>query len=259
MIGDIVTVNGAPAKGTVVNQFTVLNLMPDASPGHAIADVSAFSINSVVSMDILLPDGTPIGTITASGLDTSPPPGNGGYGVTGGTGSFIGARGELLPPTVPTIFGRPASVREDPSARRINGGGTSHFILHLIPLASPEVLIAGHQPQILHADDFRPVSPHRPAHPGEVLILFASGLGPTRPGVDPGTPFTADPVQIVNAPVEVLLNGRAAEVQSATGVPGSLDKYQVSFRLPADTPSGEKGVNLSAAWMAGRSVPLFVQ
>jgi hypothetical protein len=259
MIGDIVSVNGAPAKGTVVNEFTVLNLMPDASPGHAIGDVSAFAIGSVITMDILLSDGTRIGNITASGLNTSPPPGSGGYAVSGGTGSFLGATGEILQSKVPNIFGRAASVREDPSNRRINGGGTSHFVVHLIPLTSPEVLTNDHGVEIVHANDFRPVSRATPAHPGETLILFASGLGPTRPGVDPGVPFTADPVQVVNAPVEVLVNSHAAEVLYATGVAGTQGKYEVSFRVPADTVAGTAELNLTVAWISGRTVQLAVQ
>jgi len=207
-------------------------------------------------MGILLSDGTPVGSITASGLNTSPPPGSGGYAVTGGTGSFLAARGEILQSKVLNIFGRPASVREDPSRRRINGGGTSHFVLHLIPLASPEVLMTPYGPEIVHADDDRPVSPARPARPGETLILVASGLGPTRPGVDPGVPFTSDTVQAVNAPVEVLLAGHAAEVLSATGVAGTQDRYEVRFRVPSDSETGVAQLNLRAAWMAGRPVPL---
>lgn len=273
MIGDIVTVNGMPAKGTVMQSYMVANLTPNPSPGQSIADVTAFALDSVISAEILLADGTRIGGITAAGLGsavaslgpTPVPPGApsiAGYGIgsiTGGTGSFLGLRGELLGSKVPNIFGRPASVTEDPSYRRINGGGTSHFVLHVTPLESPDVLTSRRGPEIVHADDYRLVSPARPAHAGEMLILFASGLGPIRPGVDPGVPFTADPVQVVNAPVDVLVSGHAANVLSAIGFPGMENTYQVRFQVPADTPAGTADLQLRVAWMGGHTVQLPVQ
>jgi uncharacterized protein (TIGR03437 family) len=38
------------------------------------------------------------------------------------------------------------------------------------------------------ASDFTRVTAAKPARSGETLTLLASGLGPTRPGVDPGNP-----------------------------------------------------------------------
>ena len=266
MLGDIVTINGVPAKGTVVNSYTVLNLNPNSMPGQSIADITAFALSGAISMELLLADGTRVGGLTASGLWSAPaPPGApsnaaSAYGpISGGTGSFLGIRGALLQSKVSNIFGRPASVTEDPSYRRINGGGTSHFVLHVIPLEAPDVLTSGRGPEIVHADDYRPVSPARPAHAGETLILFAAGLGPTRPGVDPGVPFTPDPVQVVNAPVEVLVSGHAANVLSATGFPGTKDTYRVHFQIPADTPAGTADLQLRVAWMEGHTVQLSVQ
>src|SRR5574337_1612411 len=40
-----------------------------------------------------------------------------------------------------------------------------------------------------------------PAAAGEVLSLFARGLGPVKPGVDPGQPFPSSPLATVNSPV----------------------------------------------------------
>lgn len=266
MIGDITTINGMPAKGTLMTSYTVANLTPNPLPGQSIAAVSSFALFNTIDVEILLADGTPIGGITASGLGTAPaPPGapsiaaSGIASITGGTGSFLGIRGEVLQSKIAPVFGRAASVTEDPSNRRINGGGTTHWVLHVIPFASPEVLTSRRGPEIVHADDSRPVSLDRPAHPGETLILFASGLGPTRPGVDPGVLFTADPVQVVNAPVEVVLGGTSAQVLSATGVPGTEDTYQVTFQVPADAVVGLTGLNLRTAWMAGHPVELPVR
>ena len=73
----------------------------------------------------------------------------------------------------------------------------------------------------------------RPARAGEIVIVRATGLGPTRPGVNPGQPFPSDSVQEVNSPVEVLVGGKTAEVVNKLGWPGSVDTYRVDFRVPA--------------------------
>jgi uncharacterized protein (TIGR03437 family) len=52
----------------------------------------------------------------------------------------------------------------------------------------------------------------KPATAGEVLIVKASGLGPTVPGVDPGQPLPPHSPQAVNSPVDITVNGRLAEV-----------------------------------------------
>src|SRR5262245_47754905 len=62
-VGDIVALNGKPARGTWVDRFQVLQTSPSPQPGQTIADVSRFSADEHV-FDILQPDGTWIGTIT---------------------------------------------------------------------------------------------------------------------------------------------------------------------------------------------------
>jgi uncharacterized protein (TIGR03437 family) len=99
---------------------------------------------------------------------------------------------------------------------------------------------------------------HLPFDVPPVLSLFATGLGPTRPGVDPG-PFPAKPPAIVNSRVDVKANGKSADVLGAVGYPGSLDGYQVNFRVPADTAARTATIQLGAAWIAGSAVTIPVQ
>ena len=103
------------------------------------------------------------------------------------------------------------------------------------------------------------VSAASPAKAGEILTLYASGLGPTRPGVDPGEPFTEDPIQAVNSPVQVLVNGNPGDVLDAKGYPGSVDRYQVDFRVPDATMPGQAALQLSSAWIIGPKVNIPVQ
>src|SRR5262249_25956222 len=146
----------------------------------------------------------------------SPPPGaplvatGENQAITGGTGAFLGARGQAA--AIGFLrSGRTGSMTEDPGNRRINGGGAVRFVLHVIPMSRPEILTTTNGPAVYHSD-FTPVTVSRPARAGELLTLTATGLGPTRPGVNPGAAFPVDPLQEVNSPVEVAVNGKPVEV-----------------------------------------------
>ena len=72
-------------------------------------------------------------------------------------------------------------------------------------------------------------------------------------------PFLASPLAAVNSPVEVTVNGKPSDVLAADGYPGSVDGYQVNFRVPADTAKGAATVQVTAAWIAGPSVNIPIQ
>jgi hypothetical protein len=264
LLADIVAVNGKPAKGLFLTRQVVVNLTPNPSPGQAIADVVRTNYLDRV-FEILQADGTPIGSIMSSGFDAGPPPPGAptvttvsNFAVTGGTGAFLAVRGQAE--GVPLIVvNRNASVREDPAQRRVNGGGKGVAFLHLIPMSRPEIVSTPGGPAVVHASDFTLVTAANPATAGESLILYATGLGPTRPGVDPGKPFTSSPQQVVNSPVEVAANGVPAQVLYAGGFPGSVDGYHVSFRLPAGTAPGQVSLQLTVAFIPGPEVKIPVK
>src|SRR5258708_19063107 len=176
--------------------------------------------------------------------------GNGVLAVIGGTGAFFGVRGYFKAPSDPVLGERFTSACEDPAMRRIYaaGAGKRHGVLYLVPLSQPQVVATPNGPAIVHANDFSLVTASKPAAAGEILSLFATGLGPTRPGVDPGQPFPASPLQDVNSPVEVIVNGKSAEMLAAVGYPGAVGGYQVNFRVPSDAPKGNARIQLKAPW-----------
>jgi hypothetical protein len=261
-LADIVAVNGQPAKGLYAIRARDISTDPNPSPGGALADVSRSAIREEV-FEILSASGNPIGSIMSLGLSGGvPPPGapaaqtGVNFAVLGGTGAFVGVRG---------ISGsgggqaRGASMTENPSNRRINGGGKSRRILTLYPLSAPQITVTPNGPAVTHSTDFSLVTASRPAAAGEILSVFATGLGPTRPGVDPGTAFPSSPLAGVNSPIEVTINGKAGEVIGAVGYPGSVDGYQVNFRVPTDTQKGIATIQVIAAWVAGAPANFPVQ
>ena len=126
-------------------------------------------------------------------------------------------------------------------------------------MSRPEIESTGNGPAVVHSSDFSPVTTNNPAKAGEILSLFATGLGPVRANVDPGQPFPANPLAVVNSPVDVTVNGTPAEVLAAVGYPGSVDGYQVNFRVPANAGHGTAQLQLSAAWITSTAVGIPVQ
>jgi uncharacterized protein (TIGR03437 family) len=267
-VADIVAINGQPVMGTHIRSAVNVNLRPAAPPSQAIADTVRVGL-AVFTFEILKSDGTPIGTIVTEGFAGGPaPPGapltataGANFVISGGTGAFLGARGQMEmaanPPGVAAQ--RLASITEDPANRRVNGGGTQRYVVHLIPIESPEITMLPEGPAITHSSDFSLVTASKPAAAGEILSLVARGLGPVNPGVDPGQQFPSSPLAVVNSPVGVTVNGKAAEVLSAVGFPGAVDGYQVNFRVPPDTAKGPASIQVSAAWISGSVVSITVQ
>src|SRR5258706_7271035 len=120
-LADIVRVNGKPAKGTWSIRGTTTNYTPNPQPGQIIADTTRnFFVDWI--WEIQQGDGTPIGTIMATGMGFGPPPPGSPLGlspgaassmaITGGTGAFLGVRGQAgFSATTPA---HAASVAEDP-------------------------------------------------------------------------------------------------------------------------------------------------
>jgi len=268
-LADIVAVNGKPAKGLVFTWEAGIGASPTPQPGGAIADVTALGMR-YITFQILQPDSTPVGTIMTVGLSVNnsvpTPPGaplaqtSQNMAIVGGTGAFLGARGQQgQERTAETVTARQASMIEDPAKRRVNGGGKIRYIFQLDPMSRPKVIDTPNGPAVAHSNDFSLVSVAKPAAPGEILSLFATGLGPTRPGVDPGQPFPANSLAVVNSPVEMTVNGTSAVVLGAVGYPGSTAGYQVNFRVPPDTAKGTATIQVSAAWIPGAPVNIIVQ
>lgn len=253
-VSDIVAVNGKPVKGLLTSRTSALIARVSPQPGQTIADHDGngpyLSFSQFQGYD-----GTWIGSLWTAGGLPSP-----SYAILAGNGAFFGVEGEHREWEQVTPF-RNASVTEDPANRRLNGGGKGRVILSLYPKYRPAVDISPAGPAIYHSADFSPVTATSPARAGEILIVGAKNLGPTRPDLlPPGSRlFKADAVEVVNSPVEVTVNGKDAEVINKIGWPGTYDQYRVDFRVPAGLPPGKATMNLTAAWIPGPLVEFAVQ
>jgi uncharacterized protein (TIGR03437 family) len=92
-----------------------------------------------------------------------------------------------------------------------------------------------------------------PAVPGETIVLWGTGFGPTSPAVAAGTVVSGTPATLA-LPV-VTLGGMPVTVVSAILTAGSAGLYQITIQLPANVPTGAVAVQAS---VGGVSTPAGV-
>jgi uncharacterized protein (TIGR03437 family) len=93
-----------------------------------------------------------------------------------------------------------------------------------------------------------------PAEPGDIIVLYGTGFGPTNPAVDSTTIFSgAAPTA---SPVSVTIGGKPAEVQFA-GISGA-GLYQLNVVVPPDVPPGDQPVVATTSDGVATSQQVFI-
>lgn len=75
------------------------------------------------------------------------------------------------------------------------------------------------------------------AKPGDILVLWGTGFGPTNPVIASGTVVTGAPVLTTNP--TVLIGTQSADYLGGALSPGSAGLYQIAIRVPSSAPDGD--------------------
>lgn len=86
----------------------------------------------------------------------------------------------------------------------------------------------------LHADGVTPVSAQKPAKPGEIIVLFGTGLGLLSPALPTGEAAKNNSTAVLPA---LTIDGKPADVQFSGAAPGFVGLNQVNVKIPPDTRS----------------------
>jgi uncharacterized protein (TIGR03437 family) len=273
-MGDIRNVSGRPAKGLYVNIAFPIFTTPNPSPENGFSISDATRIAAVGQcFDLMTDDGNQIGSIFAWGFAFGPPApgaplasGGGSIALIGGTGPYLGIRGQMYTTQDTTPVGDNPSVRfasagESPAVRRVNQGGLTKFLLQIFPTFSPDALSLDDvgTPAAFHIYDESVISRANPAAAGETVTAFVRNLGPTNPAIDFGQPFSRTPLNVASSPVEVMVGGKSAEVTFAAGRPGAVNVYDLEFKIPPSTPSGRTMVQVFVGYVGGVPFPIYVE
>ena len=92
------------------------------------------------------------------------------------------------------------------------------------------------------------IGPDNPANPGEVLVLYTTGLGPLSLNLPDGARAPFDPLAYTIDPVNVFVNNESCEVLFSGLAPGFVGLYQVNFRLPGDLPPGNLDIEIQTPY-----------
>jgi uncharacterized protein (TIGR03437 family) len=98
---------------------------------------------------------------------------------------------------------------------------------------------------IQHSADYSLVTPSSPAVPGEVVIIYSTGLGSVTPPVKSGEPAPFGLLSETDAVPTVMIGGWNAELLFSGLTPGFVGLYQLNVRVPATAQSGDADVILS--------------
>jgi len=111
---------------------------------------------------------------------------------------------------------------------------------------------------VVHSATGVAVDTANPAVPGEVLVLFATGLGATNPGVATGAASPASPLAFTVTRVTAGMSGRSANVFFAGLAPGFTGVNQVNFQVPEGV-SGNVTLTISAGGRISNAVTVPVR
>ncbi len=78
-----------------------------------------------------------------------------------------------------------------------------------------------------------------PAKPGDVIIFWGTGFGPTTPAAPIGVPIPSDKLYNTMNPVSITIGGIPALVYGAALAPGLAALYQVAVQIPSSAPDGD--------------------
>ncbi|SRR5579871_962751 len=220
------------------------------------------------------------GTVSAASYAPSPTPLTAGglvsiFGVNLSTGTGI-ASSLPLPTSLAgvsvTIGGFPAAmVSTSTSPQQINlevpwevqGAAQADVVVSSNGVITPPqtVMLAPASPALftvsqngtgpgafLHGADYSAVSATAPAKAGEVVLLYATGLGAVQTPLADGNASAGTDATV--SPVTVMIGGQAATVQYAGMAPGFAGLYQVNVVIPSGVPSGDALVVVSVGGIA---------
>ena len=106
----------------------------------------------------------------------------------------------------------------------------------------------------------RLVEPGNPAHAGDAIVIYCSGLGAVNPTVAAGTAAPLSPLSYTSNPVTVTIGGVESQVLFAGLTPGFSGVYQINAIVPKSVSAGDAvPVVLSLAGQVSPPVTIAVQ
>ncbi len=103
------------------------------------------------------------------------------------------------------------------------------------------------------------VTPANPASPGDLLVAYATGLGPTNKAVPTGQGTPTDTLYTTKYVPTMTIGSQMAAVSFSGLVPYFVGEYQVNFQVPQGVAAGSQDVVLTLNGTASATVKIAVK
>ena len=141
-----------------------------------------------------------------------------------------------------------AALQQYPAVGVVNNALSLPVQITVVPAAPGVAAYMDGSVEAEHSD-FSLIDSNSPAHPGESIVIYLVGMGPTNPavksgaaapGLNPGDTLAAATVQPV-----VKVNNQTAQIQFAGLTPGAIGLYQINFVVPTTASAGSLSLTVS--------------
>jgi uncharacterized protein (TIGR03437 family) len=154
-----------------------------------------------------------------------------------GTGQVIVQNGTTLSVPEPT----PVSAA-GPGAFTFNGSGSGAAIVFAVNPDGSQYLVTA----------------SAPAHPGQAIVIYCTGLGGVQTSITAGAAAPDSPLASANETVSVTLGGTAAQILYAGLTPESSGLYQVDALIPAGVTGDSVPLALVSSGVSAAPVTLAI-
>jgi uncharacterized protein (TIGR03437 family) len=110
---------------------------------------------------------------------------------------------------------------------------------------------------IQHSADYSLVTASNPARPGEVIIVYATGLGKVSPAMASGVAATGAAAAKPSACAGAFVPSTLGSALYAGLTPGFVGLYQLNIQLPQDLPAGSTQVSITQFSINAQLCDLF--
>ncbi len=153
---------------------------------------------------------------------------------------------------IPLIFVSPGQVNAQMPFQAVGAetvvvhtpGGTSDNFNLIVQPTAPAVFLSGvagpqtNLPTVIRAANGLLATDSNPIHSGDVLVIYATGLGQTNPAGLTGYPAPGSPLSSALSAASVTLGGMNLPVSYAGLAPGEVGVYQINVIVPGNIPTG---------------------
>ena len=243
VIGAVIKESTLPAiaTGGVINSFITSSGTPVA-PG---AVVQIFGS--------ALATGTASGTVANGKLSTS----------VGGTSLKIGGLDAPIAYASPTQINAQLPAELLPNRQYqviVNANGVYSKPEPINTIAAQPVLAAFSDGRIIAQDvNFNLINAQNPAHAGQVITLYLTGMGATNPPVPTGTLAPGSPLAVTASQPQVSIDTSSADILFSGLTPGAVGLYQVNIHIPANVRTGDLPLVVSQGGVASNTAILPVR